>query len=166
MASIPIHGLLARVMSKQGNSLGSTQVGIGVKISSRCGWGAWLPRSRYELCYLAIPLLYFPAFYLLRVSSRAHDLDYGAYYAWAYGIRQGINPYIAEHIGPLADCLNFPRMTANYPPIFILAFTPLTRLSIEHAFVLWSAINAALLIAAISLLLTIVKPLSHPMLWS
>jgi hypothetical protein len=102
---------------------------------------------------------------LFKVARRAHDIDFGAYYTWAYGIRHGINPYVIESIRPLFDWLAIKPMAANYPPTFILAFEPLTYLSIEHAFALWSAINFALLLAAIGLLFSIVKPISRPILF-
>jgi Glycosyltransferase family 87 len=121
--------------------------------------------TKREFRYALIPLLYFPAFYFFEVARRAHDIDFGAYYTWAYGLRHGINPYVGESIRPLFDSLAIKPLTANYPPTFLLAFEPLTYLSIGHAFALWSAVNFALLLGAVGLLFTIVKPISRPMLF-
>jgi len=120
------------------------------------------PLSASRARYTVIPLLYFPALYFFRIAGRAHDLDFAAYYTWAYALRNGVNPYIRERLRPLSDWLGMPLVPANYPPPFILAFTPLTHLSIEHAFVLWSAINVALVLAAVILLFAVTKPLQDP----
>jgi glycosyl transferase family 87 len=121
------------------------------------------PKLKFH--YAVIPLLYFPVFYFLKVARRAHEIDFGSYYAWAYGIRHGINPYISGRIRPLSDWLAIKRMpVANYPPTFILAFQPFTYLRIEHAFAIWSVINFVLLLVAVGLLIGMVRPIADPIL--
>lgn len=90
-----------------------------------------------------------------QLPSRATQVDYSVYYLSGYLLRHGDNPYSAD-LNQLADrfgmnTLGIPRATD--PPTFLAMFEPLTLLSPQTGFWVWTAINALALAAALWMLL-------------
>jgi hypothetical protein len=91
----------------------------------------------------------------IRLQTRWYDLDFSAYYYWAYAMRTGIDPYSTD-LQPLATRLGL--MTggithSDYPPTFILFFEPLTLARPEIAYWIWTSLNLLTLVAAVAVLL-------------
>jgi Glycosyltransferase family 87 len=88
------------------------------------------------------------------LSSRTTQYDFSLYYTSALALRSGIDPYFFNlaHLGrPLGLALPDP-FTSNYTPLFVAAFEPLTRFSVDTAYWLWFAISTCALIAALTIL--------------
>ena len=114
----------------------------------------------YKATLVATVVAYFLVLYYFRVSDRTIKpdvgaflkLDFGAFYAWAYAARIGLNPYSPDAVMPLASRLGVRAVPANYPPPFILAIEPLSLIPRIPAFWLWHGINLCLLLIAVWLL--------------
>jgi hypothetical protein len=91
----------------------------------------------------------------IRLQTRWYDLDFSAYYYWAYALRTGGNPYSTD-LEPLATRLGLMSSGithADYPPTFILCFEPLTLVRPEIAYWIWTGLNLLILLAAVAVLL-------------
>ena len=87
----------------------------------------------------------------IRLHTRWYELDFSAYYFWAYALRSGLDPY-ATDLAPLATRLGLATGAsthADYPPTFILCFAPLTLMSPHAAYWVWTGLNLVLLLAAV-----------------
>jgi len=91
----------------------------------------------------------------MRLQTRWYDLDFSAYYYWAYALRTGIDPYSTD-LQPLATRLGLMSggiTHSDYPPTFILIFEPLTLARPEIAYWIWTGLNLLTLLAAVAVLL-------------
>lgn len=89
----------------------------------------------------------------IRLHTRWYELDFSAYYYWAYALRTGIDPYSADLVSLAARLgLSTGAFRANYPPTFILFFEPLTLLRPEIAYWVWTGLNFILLFASLAAL--------------
>jgi alpha-1,2-mannosyltransferase len=90
----------------------------------------------------------------IHLRTRWWELDFGPYYCWAYALRTGLDPYTVDLI-LLAKKLGLSTgaFRANYPATFILCFEPLTLLSPQNAYWVWTGFNFLLLPAALAVLL-------------
>ncbi len=82
-------------------------------------------------------------------------IDFNCFYLWGLAARSGTNPYVVN-LQPLAHSLNLTTEgmdLADYPPVFVLGFEPLSCLSPNHAYLAWTLINALALIGSLWLLL-------------
>jgi hypothetical protein len=89
------------------------------------------------------------------LPNRSNQLDFSHYYTSALAMRRGIDPYAID-LRPLANSLGLDvadNTRATYPPPFLLCFEPLTTLTPARAYWTWIAINVALTIAALFVLL-------------
>lgn len=79
------------------------------------------------------------------------NYDFQCYYASALALRRGLDPYTIDY-RPLISALRLnltPDYRADYTPPLMLLLEPLTRLSIDHAFWVWTALNAVALAVAL-----------------
>jgi len=89
------------------------------------------------------------------VGFSCDQTDFACYYTWAYAMGHGVNPYTndlrdtALKVGTAMD----KQDRADYPPTFILCFEPLTLLSFDTAYWIWTGLNLAALLLSLLLLL-------------
>src|SRR5208282_3008654 len=78
-----------------------------------------------------------------QLPSRATQSDYSIYYASAYLLRLGEDPY-TTHLTAVAAALGMHARLpgATDPPTFLLMFEPLAILGPEKAYWTWQALNA------------------------
>ena len=78
-----------------------------------------------------------------QLPSRSTQVDHSIYYASAYLLRRGLNPY-TTHLGAVAAALGLHTRLpgATDPPTFLLMFEPLTILGPKKAYWTWQALNA------------------------
>jgi hypothetical protein len=91
----------------------------------------------------------------LHLPERVSREDFSSYYASAWTLRTGGNPYIQD-LDPAANRLGLHLGLLNraaYTPTFILSFEPLTLLRPQAAYWTWQSLNAIALCAAMLLLL-------------
>ena len=97
----------------------------------------------------------FHSFALLHeLPSRPSHFDFSIYYASGLAMREGIDPYTTD-LNSIAPALRLeiePMHYATDPPTYLLAFEPLTLLSLKPAFWLWEGLNFAALVASLVLL--------------
>lgn len=67
---------------------------------------------------------------MIELPARSHDIDFSHYYASAFALRNGLDPYAAD-LAPIAhrfglDIADIRR--ATYPRTFVLCFEPFTLL--------------------------------------
>ncbi len=130
--------------------------------SSRRPWRAIAAATTALLLWLLVGVIGLGT--VLQMRQRAKLPDFSHYYAGAYTLRHGLDPYTTD-FRPLASRLGLDLDVlrhAGYPPTFILLFEPLTLLTPEKAYWTWSAINLALLFWSLGLLLGGQKPLGRP----
>jgi hypothetical protein len=92
---------------------------------------------------------------MVDLPGRSLRQDFSNYYASAWAIRHGIDPY-TTNLTPVGEELGLETGSMIYAadtPTFLLAMEPLTRLSPTAAFWIWSVLNLAALAAAMYLLL-------------
>ena len=102
---------------------------------------------------------------LAKLPGRTRELDFSHYYASAWALRQGYNPYSTD-LAPIAGKFNLHLAFSHaklfhvgaitqgsYPPTFILCFEPLTLLRPATAYWVWIGTAIAALAAALFLLL-------------
>jgi glycosyl transferase family 87 len=112
-------------------------------------------QTRRMVALLALTALAYCIALAIRLQTRWYDLDFSAYYYWAYALRTGSNPYSTD-LQPLATRLGLMSggiTHANYPPTFILCFEPLTLARPEIAYWIWTSLNALILLVAVAVLL-------------
>ena len=91
----------------------------------------------------------------LHLPERVSREDFSSYYASAWTLRAGGNPYIRD-LDPAANRLGLHLgllKRAAYTPTFILCFEPLTLLKPQAAYWTWQTLNAIALCVAMLLLL-------------
>jgi hypothetical protein len=91
----------------------------------------------------------------IKLRIRWNQLDFSAFYVWAMALHQGLNPY-SDRLDSIAKTLGmslnvFDR--ANYPPLFLLCFLPLSSLSGPAAYVVWMILQYFSLVAVLYLLI-------------
>lgn len=81
--------------------------------------------------------------------DRFDQVSMSEFYAWSSELRAGGDPWLSAHDPGYVE---FPGVRhlghCNYPPAFLLAFEPLTMLSIRTAYWIWQAIIIASLVGA------------------
>ncbi|MGH7932047.1 MAG: glycosyltransferase family 87 protein [Candidatus Binataceae bacterium] len=90
----------------------------------------------------------------MRLPERVGRADFSSYYASAWALRMGANPY-TENLDAAANALGLdlgPLNHAAYTPTFLLCFEPMTLLRPHAAYWSWQALNAVALIVAMMLL--------------
>jgi alpha-1,2-mannosyltransferase len=111
------------------------------------------PNKMWRAWFLAgVALLNIGALYFLLIGSRARKPDFIIYFVWAWALRHGASPYVAENLKLVGHTLGVPYLVANYPPLFILLFEPMTLLDPVTALWLWQGLNILLLAACLLLL--------------
>jgi len=97
----------------------------------------------------------YAAFWIPRhLPARAHDFDFGVYYAEALALAHHENPYTVD-LRPIAASFGFdinPIDHATDPPPFLVMIKPLAATSPARAFWIWTAANAAMLVLSLWLL--------------
>jgi hypothetical protein len=89
-----------------------------------------------------------------KLRTRWNQLDFSAFYVWAVALHRGLNPY-SDRLDSIAKNLGMnlgPYDLANYPPLFLICFLPLTHLSAPAAYVVWMSLQYLLLAGVIYLL--------------
>jgi hypothetical protein len=125
------------------------------------GWGPFgkkgfsghaAPNKMRRAWFLAgVALLNIGALYFLLIGSRARKPDFIIYFVWAWALRHGASPYVAANVKLVGNTLGVPYLVANYPPLFILLFEPMTLLDPVAALWLWQGVNIFLLAACLLL---------------
>jgi alpha-1,2-mannosyltransferase len=90
-----------------------------------------------------------------QLQTRFNRLDFSSYYASAYALRHGIDPYTTD-LTAMSDRLGIETGTlihAADTPTFLLCFEPLTAMSPRHAYWTWTLLSLAALVAALMMLL-------------
>jgi hypothetical protein len=104
----------------------------------------------------ALPLAaaaYLFALYYFEISSQERQIDFGSYYVWGFAARRGLDPYRSSVLPPIIKALQVDAVPANYPPLVLLAFEPLSLLPVRTAFWIWCGTNFALLLASIAIMI-------------
>jgi Glycosyltransferase family 87 len=102
----------------------------------------------------ALAVLYI-AVVIALLPKRATRWDFSHYYASALVLREGGDPYTTD-LTPLGAKLGLTLRQIDrgtYPPTFLLCISPLTRLSVWHAYIVWQTFSVACLIAGLAMLL-------------
>ena len=89
------------------------------------------------------------------LPARPNHFDFSIYYASGLVLREHLDPYTTD-LDVVGKSLNLeidPIHYATDPPTFLLCFEPLTLLPLTQAFWLWTALNFAALVVALTLLL-------------
>jgi hypothetical protein len=92
----------------------------------------------------------------LRLPERVGREDFSSYYASAWLLRVGGNPYVSD-LGPIGESFGLHIGALNhaaYTPTFMLCFRPLTSLNPRTAYWVWQALNAVALAAGLAMLLS------------
>ena len=90
-----------------------------------------------------------------KLRTRWNQLDFSAFYVWAVALRQGLNPYV-DRLDTLAKNLGMnvgPFDLANYPPLFLICFLPLSHLSAPAAYAVWMSLQYVSLAGMLYLLI-------------
>src|ERR1019366_567703 len=96
--------------------------------------------------------VYLFALYYFQVSSQERQIDFGAYYVWGFVARHGLDPYRSSVLPPIMNALQVDAVPANYPPLVLLAFEPLSLLPVRMAFWIWCGTNFALLLTGLAIM--------------
>src|SRR5713226_1408829 len=116
---------------------------------------AELAQTRSMAAVVALTAVTYCIALAIRLQTRWYDLDFSAYYYWAYALRTGTDPYSTD-LQPLAARLGLMSggiTHSDYPPTFILFFEPLTLARPEIAYWIWTGLNLLTLVAAVAVLL-------------
>ena len=94
-------------------------------------------------------------------------LDFTNYYDSALAMRRGLDPYTINltSIGDRLGLQTGPLIHASETPTFLLCLEPLTRLTPDTAFWLWTGLNLAMLAVAMYLLLAKRRGIASDTAW-
>jgi len=96
---------------------------------------------------------YLFALYYFEVSSKERQIDFGSYYVWGFAARHGLDPYRSSVLPPIMNALQVDAVPANYPPLVLLVFEPLSLLPVRTAFWIWCGTNFALLLTGLAIMI-------------
>jgi hypothetical protein len=114
--------------------------------------GTTTPRWR-DWALLLAAAAYLFALYYFEIGSQERQIDFGSYYVWGFAARHGLDPYGSSVLPPIIKVLQVDAVPANYPPLVLLAFEPLSLLPVRTAFWIWSGTNFALLLTSIAIMI-------------
>src|SRR5579863_3442550 len=114
---------------------------------------AIMTRRWRDWALLLAAAAYLFALYYFRISSQERQRDFGAYYVWGFAARHGLDPYCSSVLPPIIHALQVNAVPANYPPLVLLAFEPLSLLPVRMAFWIWCSTNFALLLAGLAIMI-------------
>jgi hypothetical protein len=102
---------------------------------------------------------------ILALASYKNRLRYNAvsmseFYSWAYELKMGGDPWLSQRDPTFSSIPGVAHLGhCNYPPVFLLAFEPLTTLRPPVAYWIWQGIIVTSLLLATVLM---VRDLSPP----
>lgn len=123
----------------------SAQVPNGMAAITTARWRDW--------ALLLAAAAYLFALYYFEISSQERQIDFGAYYVWGFAARHGLDPYRSSVLPPIMNALQVDAVPANYPPLVLLAFEPLSLLPVRMAFWIWCGTNFTLLLAGLVIMI-------------
>lgn len=131
--------------------------GPGTVILRKTGRSHMSRWERLAFAALAIPAILYAIAVLQTLPDHSTRWDFSHYYASALVLRDGGDPYKTD-LQPIAARLGLKLQLdqinrGTYPPTFIWCFSPLTRLPLGTAFLVWQALSLASLAGGLVLIM-------------